>query len=261
MAKKLYRPVTTVTTQGESTQWQVYDESTGQWVNTTAPDNADLNSNSSTLVFNYSVAGDCFKRVVTECLECNDGVWNSEVCYDEAGNVVTCPDFTNLGAYDVGCPAASVSTTAYDTTTTPVCFDDGVDVYKGFLVKVFTDGVQTSQYVEDLEGNTYNTYTLHNCPCAEEALLVPFASNYTNVNVVTSVARDVDLSIQSRFCPNGQTTTFQLVGGSNINCSVTILGNIATITGTATGSYEFDYRIYCNGVASAEIGKVSGNVL
>jgi len=139
MAKKIYIPE--YGDQGQVT-WYTYDAS-GNLVVTAAPDNQDVNLNPSTLIFDYSIDGECFKRVVTECFDCTDGQWDTEVCYNKAGEIVPCPDFTDLTAYSTGCvtnsPICKKASTLYtviDNTGTRFNWTMGIELY-------FTDGSTT----------------------------------------------------------------------------------------------------------------------
>jgi len=66
--------------------------------------------------------------------------------------------------------------------------------------------------------------------------------------VVLGTSAVVDVAANDTICTGGATTTFSLVSGSEMNCSVTSSGSDFTVTPSAVGPFSFQYDILCDGV-------------
>lgn len=76
-----------------------------------------------------------------------------------------------------------------------------------------------------------------------------------------NVPTQVDVRVNDVWCVSDEVTTWKLIPGSEVNATVFELNGgdgTFTVLTTIVGNWEFQYEIYCDGIASGEIATVSG---
>lgn len=145
-----------------------------------------------------------------------------------------------------------------------ICFDAGSGIEKGYEVAVYnSDGTLSSRYATDRNHtSSHATYTAVDCE-PPEVVVIPQPSPVARLDTAPSgapgVPQSVNVASNDVQCPSGQITTWVLVPGSNINCSVTGGANgLFDVTPTSPGPWNFQYEIFCDGNASGATADVSG---
>lgn len=148
-----------------------------------------------------------------------------------------------------------------------LCFDAGSGTEAGYEVAVYSsDGTLSSRYATDRNyTSTHTSYAVVDCE-PPEVIVIPQPSPLARLDTAPTgapgVVQAVNVASNDVQCPSGQVTTWVLVPGSNINCSVAGGTNgLFDVTPTSPGPWSFQYEIFCDANASGATADVSGTAI